>query len=125
MSERSLLLSAAKGQCPRCGARTLFKGWATFAPNCRMCGLDFSAFNVGDGPAAFLTLIVGALITGLALALDFAVRPPLWVHALIWIPVTALAVLFSLRLAKALLLTIEYRNQAREAGSQAPPGAEP
>ena len=119
-ADRSPFLSAAKGQCPRCGARTLFKGWATFAPHCRMCGLEYSAFNVGDGPAAFLTLIVGAVITGLALALDFAVRPPLWLHALIWIPVTGLAVLFALRLAKALLLTLEYRNQAREAGSPKP-----
>ena len=28
-------------------------------PRCRACGLDFAAFNVGDGPAAFLILIVG------------------------------------------------------------------
>jgi len=125
MTDGSPLVSAAKGRCPRCGSGTLFKAWATFAPRCRNCGLDFSAFNVGDGPAAFLTLIVGALITGLALALDSALRPPLWVHALIWVPVTALAVLFSLRAAKAMLLTLEYRNQAREAGSQAPPTPEP
>ena len=48
--------AALFGLCPRCGARTLFAGWTRFADNCRACGLDLTRFNVGDGPAAFLTL---------------------------------------------------------------------
>ena len=47
------------GLCPECGQRTLFAGIARFAPNCRACGLDFSNYNVGDGPAVFLILIIG------------------------------------------------------------------
>ncbi|CAA9328591.1 MAG: conserved hypothetical protein in cyt c oxidase gene clusters [uncultured Microvirga sp.] len=85
-----------------------------FAPSCRSCGLDFSAFNVGDGPAAFLILIVGALITGLAIAFELSLEPPFWLHLLIWPVVTLAAVLGSLRVAKAGLLAIEYRNSARE-----------
>ena len=92
----------------------MFAGLARFAPRCRACQFDFSAFNVGDGPAAFLTLIVGSIITGLAIALELAANPPFWVHVLLWIPITALAVLASLRFAKALLLAIEYRNDASE-----------
>jgi uncharacterized protein (DUF983 family) len=106
--------AALKGLCPRCGARSLFQGFVTFAPKCRACGLDFSAFNVGDGPAAFLILIVGALVTGLAIALELAAGPPLWLHLLIWPVVTLAVVLGSLRLAKAALLVLEYRNSARE-----------
>ena len=111
--------AAARGLCPRCGNRTLFAGLATFAPKCRACGLDYSAFNVGDGPAAFLTLLVGALITLLAVTVDLTLQPPIWVHVLLWLPLTSLAVVFSLRFAKGLLLAIEYRNQARE-GRSAP-----
>ena len=118
--QRSVAALAAQGRCPRCGNPTLFTGWVKFAPHCRACGLDFSAFNVGDGPAAFLTLAVGALITGLAITLDLAVQPPFWVHVILWLPITLAAVLFSLRFAKALLLTLEYRNQAREAGAGRP-----
>jgi len=62
--------AALFGLCPRCGARTLFDGVAKFAPQCPACKLDYTQFNVGDGPAAFLTLIVGALIVGLALWLS-------------------------------------------------------
>jgi uncharacterized protein (DUF983 family) len=105
--------------CPQCGSRTLFAGFATFAPKCRACGLDFSSFNVGDGPAAFLTLLVGALITGLAIAVDLTMEPPIWVHVLLWVPLTLAAVVFSLRFAKGMLLALEYRNQAGE-GRSAP-----
>ena len=38
-----------------------------------------------------------------------------WLHALLWLPLTAAATLGGLRAAKALLLTIEYRRSAREA----------
>ncbi|MBA4164733.1 MAG: hypothetical protein C0510_08915 [Erythrobacter sp.] len=110
--------AALFGLCPRCGERTLFAGATKFADRCRNCELDFTRFNVGDGPAAFLTMIVGAVIVGLALWLDFAVHPPFWLHALIWIPVTTGAVIWGLRVSKAALLTSEYRNNAREAGSK-------
>jgi uncharacterized protein (DUF983 family) len=106
--------AALRGLCPRCGARSLFEGVASFAPKCRSCGLDFAAFNVGDGPAAFLILVIGALITGLAIAFELAVSPPFWVHILLWLPVTLGAVVLSLRIAKAALLVLEYRNSARE-----------
>jgi uncharacterized protein (DUF983 family) len=113
-TEPSAVQSALRGLCPRCGAATLFEGIATFAPRCRACGLDYWSFNVGDGPAAFLTLLVGGLITGLAIALELAVSPPMWLHILLWVPLTAGSVLFALRYAKAGLLVLEYKNRARE-----------
>lgn len=112
----SLAEAALFGCCPRCGARTLFEGPVKFAERCSACGLDLARFNVGDGPAAFLTLIIGAVITGLAIWLDQAVRPPFWVHILLWVPITVGAVLAGLRVSKALLLIAEYRNKAGEAG---------
>lgn len=107
-------LGVLRGCCPRCHSRTLFAGFAAFAPKCRVCGLDFTQFNVGDGPAAFLTLIVGTVIVILALVVDAKFSPPVWVHALLWIPLTAGLVLFGLRAAKAWLLTAEYRRSAGE-----------
>ena len=111
--EHSPAAAALAGACPRCGERTLFAGPVRFAPRCRSCGLDFDAFNVGDGPAAFLILIVGAVVTIGAIILELAAEPPFAVH-LIWIPVAALLTVGGLRLGKALLLAQEYRHQARE-----------
>lgn len=103
-----------KGLCPRCGARTLFAAAIRFAPRCRACGLDFDAFNVGDGPAAFLTLILGTLVMIGAVTLALTIAPPLWVQLLIWTPVTLAGVILSLRVAKGWLIALEYRNAASE-----------
>lgn len=121
----SLLVGAALGQCPRCGARTLFARLFDFAPRCPACGLDFGRFNVGDGPAAFLTLVIGAVITVAAIVLNQSLHPPVWVHAILWIPLTALLVVYGLRIAKGALLAIEYRRDAREAGSLGTDGGQP
>jgi len=106
--------AAIEGLCPRCGARTLFAGPIAFAPKCRLCGLEFAAFNVGDGAVAPLTLVLGALlVTGVAI-LQLSLDPPLWVQLAIWIPVTTAAVVAALRVAKGALLALEYRHAARE-----------
>jgi uncharacterized protein (DUF983 family) len=100
--------------CPKCGARGLFGGLTKFAPRCRACGLDYSSFNVGDGPAAFLTFLIGGLVTGLAIWLELSWHPPFWVHILLWVPFTSVAVIWGLRAGKAALLAAEYQRDAGE-----------
>ncbi len=106
--------AALFGLCPKCSAKTMFGGLVKFADRCDACGLDYSSFNVGDGPAAFLTMGVGTLVILLALLLDVAVRPPFWVHLIIWVPFTIAAVIGSLRVVKGALLVSEYRNRSGE-----------
>ena len=91
----------------------LFAGLTRFAPSCRLCGLDFASFNVGDGPAAFLILIVGAIVAGGAILLDQSASPPWWVH-LVWLPVGLGLTLYGLRIGKAALIYQEYKHRARE-----------
>ena len=106
--------AALFGLCPECGARTLFDGPVKFRAKCDNCGLDYAAYNVGDGPAAFLTLIIGALLIAMALTLDAVVRPPLWVHVVLWFPLTGAAVIYGLRVGKGALLASEHQRQAAE-----------
>ena len=113
MIASSTVVSALRGNCPRCGAHSLFKSWVGFAPKCRNCGLDYDGFNVGDGPAAFLIFIVGTIVVVGALVLDAAGEPAWWVH-LLWIPVAAALTIGGLRLGKAWLLAQEYNHRARE-----------
>ena len=114
LSSPSPFVAALKGICPRCGNAPLFRGIASFQPKCRSCGLDFSSFNVGDGPAAFLIFIVGGLVVGLAIWVELRFAPPFWVHILLWVPLATALTLGLLRLAKGLLLALEYRRGARE-----------
>ena len=105
--------ASLSGLCPRCGARSLFAGPVQFAGRCRACDLDFQAYNIGDGPAAFLILIVGALVAVSAIVIDQSFAPPWWVHG-IWLPVGIALTLAGLRIGKAALLFQEYSHQARE-----------
>jgi uncharacterized protein (DUF983 family) len=116
----SLVSAALFGLCPKCGSRTLFAGLTRFADRCSVCSLDYTAFNVGDGPAAFLTLIIGALVVALALWLELSLHPPFWVHIILWLPITTAAVIWGLRAAKAALLSIEYQRHAGEGGIEDP-----
>jgi len=109
-----IIPAALFGLCPRCGARGLFGGLTKFAPRCRVCGLDFSSFNVGDGPAAFLTLIIGALVVVLAITLELTWHPPFWLHVVLWVPFTAAAVIWGLRAGKSALLASEFQRDAGE-----------
>ena len=113
METPSPLAAALKGSCPQFWQCQLFKGWVSFSPKFASCGLDFDSFNVGDGPAAFLILIVGAILTALAVFVDLSVSPPWWMH-LVWIPVCLFLTLGGLRTAKAALLAQEYIHRARE-----------
>ena len=69
---------------------------------------------VGDGPAAFLILIIGALIAVLAIWVQLAFEPAYWVHVVLWVPLATLMTIGGLRVAKAALLASEYRNKAGE-----------
>lgn len=92
----------------------MFASLTQFSSKCSHCGLYYDGFNVGDGPAALMVIPIGAIIITLAILLDIAVRPPFWVHALIWVPFTAIVVVAFLRFVKCLMLTLEYRNRAGE-----------
>ena len=109
----SLAAATFNGLCPRCGARTLFAGTARLAPNCDQCGLDFAAFDIGDGPAAFLILIVGTIVAVAAILVDLAYSPPWWVH-LVWLPVMVGLTLAGLRLGKAALMYQIFHHRAGE-----------
>jgi uncharacterized protein (DUF983 family) len=60
-----------RGRCPRCGEGRLFSGLLGLEPRCPACGLDYSFTDAGDGPAVFVIMIVGFIVVGLALYVEF------------------------------------------------------
>lgn len=106
--------AALRGRCPHCREGRLFSGVLALRGGCEECGLDYAFADAGDGPAVFAILIVGFLVVGLALWLEVAHTPPLWLHFLLWLPLTPLLCLAALRLLKGLLITLQYRNNAAE-----------
>ncbi|WP_296041266.1 DUF983 domain-containing protein [uncultured Agrobacterium sp.] len=103
-----------QGCCPRCGRGKLFDGFLKLKPHCSACGLDYAFADAGDGPAVFVMLIVGFLIIGLALWFDSVFAPPVWLHALIWLPLTVILSLVLLRKLKGIMVALQYRSNASE-----------
>ncbi len=108
------IAAGLKGRCPRCGEGRLFSGFLTVAKECSTCRLDYSFADAGDGPAVFVILIIGFIVVGLALWAEVSYAPPLWLHFLLWIPLTLVLCLTALRLFKGVLITLQYRNKAAE-----------
>ena len=110
----SVARAALLGRCPRCGQGPLFDGYLQVSKSCTACGLDYANFDAGDGPAVFVILIVGAIVTVSALVVEVVYQPPYWVHAVLWVPLIIVLSVALLRLAKALLLVLQYKHKAGE-----------
>jgi uncharacterized protein (DUF983 family) len=108
------IAAGLKGCCPRCGEGRLFSRFLTVAPRCNNCGLDYSFADAGDGPAVFVILIIGFIVVGSALWLEVSHNPPLWLHFLLWVPLTLGLSLTALRLIKGVLITLQYSKKAAE-----------
>ena len=102
------------GRCPRCGQGRLFDGFLTLKPRCEACELDYSFADSGDGPAFFIMSIVGILVVGLALAVEFAYEPPIWLHLVMWSALTVALSLAMARPAKGLMIALQYHHRAAE-----------
>ena len=115
--DRSPPPAAATGlacKCPRCGRGRLFSGYLTLRPSCESCGLDFAFADSGDGPAFFVMSLVGILVVFCAMIVEFSYEPPLWLHAVLWIPLTFALALALVRPAKGLLIALQYRHKAEQ-----------
>jgi uncharacterized protein (DUF983 family) len=112
ITAKDVITNAVLGRCPRCSTGKLFSGLLTVGECCTSCGLDYSIFDPGDGPAVFVILIEGAIVMGGVLWVEFTFQPPLWVHAVIWLPVVTVLTVALLRLVKSFLLVLQYKHRA-------------
>jgi uncharacterized protein (DUF983 family) len=97
-------------RCPRCRRGKLYAGLLSVAPVCPACGLDLKALDIGDGPIGFVVLVLGAIVVGLAILLEILVAPPIWLHALLWIPVVIGGAILLLRPLKSWMIAQQYRH---------------
>ena len=109
------LLAGLAGRCPNCGEGPLFRGFLTVADRCDACGYDLGRADSGDGPAVFVILIGGFIVAFAALFTEIAYRPPIWVHLVVFLPLTVVVCGGLLRPMKGLLLAAQFANRAAEA----------
>jgi uncharacterized protein (DUF983 family) len=110
----SAISAGLAGRCPRCGDGHMFSGFITVALKCEACGLDFGFADAGDGPAVLVTLFAGFVVLGLALWVEIAYEPPMWVHLIIFLPLTLIVCLGMLRPLKGVLIAQQYHHKAEQ-----------
>ena len=65
--------------------------------------------------ADFFNLAVQLAETFAALFTEFTVHPPIWVHLVLWLPLTLIVCLGLLRPFKGAMLAAQFMNKASEA----------
>jgi len=108
------ILAGLACRCPRCGKGRIFTGFLGLRPACEVCGLDYSFVDAGDGPAVFVILFAGFIVVGAALVTEVLYQPPLWVHAVLWLPLILITTIAPLRPMKGVLIALQYHHKAAE-----------
>ena len=103
-----------RGRCPRCGTGSLFSSFLKMQSNCPSCGLALEPFRADDAPAYFTILAVGHVVVPMVLAFEkYGDQPPLWAHALLWLPLSvALALLLLPRIKGAVIALLWTQSAA-------------
>ncbi len=117
VSPPSAFAAGIKARCPRCGSGALFRSGLTLGDRCERCGLSYAFADSGDGPAVFAIFILGFVVLGGALLVEFRLHPPVWVHIALWGLFTPLLAFALLRVLKATLIALQYKHNAGEGGA--------
>ena len=108
------LAAGIAGRCPACHRGKLYSGYLALPPKCEKCGLDYGFADSGDGPAVFVILVTGFVVTGLALLTEILYAPPYWLHAALWGSLGILLPLVLLRSFKGALIALQFKHKAEE-----------
>lgn len=110
-SERSVwtaLWCGCRCRCPACGIGRAFRAYLKVVDRCDACGEDLSHQRADDAPAYFTMLIVGHVVVGGVLMLERAVAPEIWVHMVLWLPLTVGMSLVLLPMVKGALVGLQW-----------------
>ncbi len=97
------------GRCPKCGEGRLFRAFLKVNDNCPACGEELHHHRADDFPAYLVIVVVGHIVVALTLGVEAAYSPPLWLHALIWLPLTAALALALIQPVKGLVVAWQWQ----------------
>ena len=108
---RPLFASMLRGallKCPACSVGAMFRRYLKVAESCPHCGEELHHHRADDAPAYFTIVIVGHIVVSLVLAVEMAYRPPIWLHMMLWLPLTLILTLVLLPSVKGALVGLQW-----------------
>ena len=110
-----------RGRCPRCAEGPLFGAFLKMRSHCPTCGLVLDPYRADDAPAYFTIFAVGHIIVPLVLILErYGNQPPLWFHAVLWLPLSVVMALILLPRIKGAVIALLWAH--RIAAPKSPDG---
>ena len=88
---RNTRLAVRRGltcRCPACGEGRLFGRFLKNVPACQSCGEALDGHRADDLPAYIVITLVGHIVISLLFAVEMLTEWPLWLHLVIWLPLT-------------------------------------
>jgi uncharacterized protein (DUF983 family) len=114
-----------RGHCPRCGEGPLFGGFLKMLSRCPACGLGNEPYRADDAPAYFTIFAVGHIIVPLVLVVErYGNQPPLWFHAVLWLPLSVLLALLLLPRIKGAVIALLWTYRGAQP-KPSPDGLDP
>jgi uncharacterized protein (DUF983 family) len=98
-----------RSRCPSCGEGRLFSHFLKVTDRCPACGEVMSHHRADDFPAYLVIVIVGHILVPLALGIEVAYSPPLWLHSLNWLPLTAISAVALLQPVKGAVVGMQWQ----------------
>lgn len=95
-------------RCPACGTGALFRAYLKVGDACPACGEELFHHRADDAPPYVTILVIGHLILGSVVGIDLAYAWPLWLHAIVWFPLTVGLCLGFLPTAKGALVGLQW-----------------
>lgn len=108
---RPVLPAMARGmrlRCPACGEGKMFSGYLKTVHACENCGQELHHHRADDAPPYFTITIVGHIIITAMLAVEIAYRPAIWIHMVLWLPLTLVMSLWMLPPVKGALVGLQW-----------------
>lgn len=102
-----------RGRCPVCAEGKLFRAYLKVNERCAVCGTEFWRFRADDGPAYVTLFIAGHLIVPIMFWVERNYVWPIWLHMLVFLPLTALFMLALLPLTKGGLVGVQVALDIR------------
>jgi uncharacterized protein (DUF983 family) len=100
-----------KLRCPHCGKGHVFRAYLKVADTCDVCGEELHHHKADDMPPYLSILIVGHLIVGLMLELEFHAEIAPWVYFATMVPAALILPLILLPSIKGAVVGLQWAQR--------------
>ncbi|QCI68586.1 DUF983 domain-containing protein [Phreatobacter stygius] len=109
--DRNLWTALKRGllcRCPNCGKGRMFSSYLKVAPACDHCGEALHHHRADDAPPYLTIMVVGHIIVPLLMWMELRYQPELWIHFILWLPLTLALCLGLLPPIKGLVVALQW-----------------